>query len=512
MAQQMSDAEISFRAQCRRDFLYYAPRVLRIKAKNGKILPFGLNRAQLHIHQRVETQRAEHGWVRAMLLKGRQQGASTYVAGRYYWRVTHEFGYRAYILTHEAEATDNLFGMAKRYHELAPDIMRPRVGSDSTRELSFPGLGDAGYKVGTAGNKGAGRSSTIQLFHGSEVAFWPHAAEHAKGVLQAVPEEPGTEVILESTANGVGGYYHEQWQLAEVGGSDFQAIFVPWFWQREYSRPVEPGFVIDAEEAELIRMWGLTAEQIYWRRLRITQLSANGQDGLANFRQEYPMTATEAFQTSGGELALIHPGPVLLARKPLNPVQGSGALLMGVDPARFGDDRTSIIFRQGRKAWGLVSFSKLDTMQIVGIIVVALREQRPDRVFIDVVGLGAGVVDRLRELGYGDRIVAVNGGEKPMDYERYLNKRAEMWGEMKAWFTDPAMPVQIPDSDTLQADICSPWHSFDSNGRMQLEKKEDMKKRGLRSPDEADALANTFASPGAQHETYQPETEHLENY
>ena len=507
----LTDLEVSLRNNCRKDFLYYAPRALRIRTKKGEVLPFVLNKAQLHIHRRVEEQRARTGLVRAILLKGRQQGASTYVGGRFYHRVTHEVGYQAYILTHEADATANLFAMARRYHELCPRILRPVAGKDSTKELSFPGL-DGGYKVGTAGNKATGRSGTTQLFHGSEVAYWPHADDHAKGVLQSVPFEPGTEVFLESTANGVGGYFHGQWQTAEVGGSEFIAVFVPWFWQTEYVRPVPEGFVLTSEEALLCMQYDLSANQIAFRRAKITELSANGQDGEAAFKQEYPMTAAEAFQTSGGEKALIQPGPVTLARKPEHKIAPHGALLLGVDPARFGDDRTSLIFRRGRVAFGMRSFSKLDTMAIVGIVVVALREQRPDRVYIDVVGLGAGVVDRLRELGYGDRIVAVNGAERPSNYERYLNKRAEMWGEMKAWLTDPAMPVQIPDSDTLQADLCGPWHLFDSNGRMSIEKKEDMKKRGIRSPDEGDALALCFSAVGAQVETFQPEAENLEAF
>lgn len=507
----MSPEEITLRRKCRGDFGYYAPRILRIRTKSGRIERFRLNRAQQHIHAVVEAQRADTGRIRAVLLKGRQQGASTYVGGRFYWRVSHEFGYKAYVLTHEADATANLFTMTKRYHELAPFEFQPATGRDSSKELTFPDL-QGGYKVGTAGNKGAGRSETIQLFHGSEVAFWPHAEEHAKGAMQAVPWEPGTEVFLESTANGVGGYFHQQWQQAESGEGEFIAVFIPWFWQEEYARPVPEGFVLSGEEAELIRMYHLSGEQIAFRRAKITELGTNGQDGELGFKQEYPMDAAEAFIMSGGEFSLIQPGPVALARRPENEVRGSGPLLVGVDPARFGRDRTSIIFRRGRHAYNLRSYSKLDTMQIVGLVVVILREEQPDRVFIDVVGLGAGVVDRLRELGYGDRIVAVNGGSKPHDYERYLNRRAEMWGEMKAWLTDPAMPVQIPDSDSLQVDLCAPHHRFDSNGRMELEKKEDMARRGLSSPDEGDALALTFSVSGANVETYTSETELLETY
>jgi hypothetical protein len=96
-------------------------------------------------------------------------------------------------------------------------------------------------------------------------------------------------------------------------------------------------------------------------------------------------------------------------------------------------------------------------------------------------------------LGHGDVIVSVNGGATPLDGKRYVNKRAEMWSEMKQWLID--RPCQIPDNDSLHADLCCVKYKYDSNSRLQLEKKEDMKRRGIRSPDEGDALALTFAFP-----------------
>jgi hypothetical protein len=95
----------------------------------------------------------------------------------------------------------------------------------------------------------------VQLFHGFEVAFWPNAESHAAGVLQAVPDAPGTEVILESTANGLANYFHQSWRAAETGQSEFIAIFVPWFWQDEYRKRVREGFTLDEEEAEYQRLY-----------------------------------------------------------------------------------------------------------------------------------------------------------------------------------------------------------------------------------------------------------------
>jgi hypothetical protein len=183
------------------DFPHYAARCLKIRTKAGKVDALKLNAAQLYIHKRIEEQLAATGRVRAVILKGRQQGCSTYVEGRFYWKVSHRLGVRAFILTHEQDATDNLFEMASRYHEHCPDLVKPSTGAANAKELHFDKL-DSGYKVGTAGSKAVGRSQTLQYFHGSEIGYWPFAENHASGIMQAVPNEEGTEIILESTANG----------------------------------------------------------------------------------------------------------------------------------------------------------------------------------------------------------------------------------------------------------------------------------------------------------------------
>src|SRR5262249_50874440 len=159
---------------------YYAPRCLRIRSKSGAIIPLKLNDAQGFLHNKLEQQRASKGKVRALILKGRQQGCSSYTEGRFFWLVTHRFGTKAFILTHLDDATNNLFGMAKRFYEHCPEVVRPSISASNAKELIF-NLLDSGYKVATAGSKGVGRSDTIQLFHGSEVAYWPNADTHVSG-------------------------------------------------------------------------------------------------------------------------------------------------------------------------------------------------------------------------------------------------------------------------------------------------------------------------------------------
>ena len=219
------DAYAEADALMRSDFEHYCAKCVKIKAKDGAIQPFTWNKSQHYVHRRLEQQLEATGSVRAMILKARQLGISTYVGARFYHKTTLWAGRRTHILTHLDDATQQLFGMAKLIHKNMPRDYRPKDTSNNANQITF-GLMDGGYSVGTAfSTSGKGRSQTYQLFHGSEVAFWRNAKDHFASSMQAVPKAKGTEVILESTANGVGGTFNEQWNLAESGKSDFIAIF-----------------------------------------------------------------------------------------------------------------------------------------------------------------------------------------------------------------------------------------------------------------------------------------------
>jgi hypothetical protein len=495
----LTDRQREIRLKLRDNLPHYAANCLKIRTKAGIISGLALNRAQRHIHDRLEEQRARIGRVRALILKGRQQGCSTYVGGRFYQRTTHVKGLRTFILTHEDAATQNLFEMVNRFHEHCPDPVKPSTGAANAKELNFDVL-DSGYKVGTAGTKGVGRSSTIQLFHGSEVGFWPHADTHAAGVLQAVPDEPGTEVILESTANGIGNFFHKAWREAETGISEYIAIFVPWYWQEEYRKPVPADFKLDEEEREYAELYKLDNEQMAWRRAKIVELKDP-----TLFKQEYPATAAEAFQMSGHD-SYIPPHLIAKARKAK--CEASGPLVIGFDPAWMGNDRHSMAWRRGRQVEKIESRTKLDTVQSAGWAKQVIDKDKPAKLFIDVGGVGAGVYDQLMHMGepYSTIVEAVNFGSSPFEPPPLdehgkpsggpLNRRAEMWMKSKEWLEDPA-GAKIPDSDSLQADACGPSYKWDANTRLVLESKEHMRARDVVSPDEWDAVALTFAKPVA---------------
>jgi hypothetical protein len=320
-------------------------------------------------------------------------------------------------------------------------------------------------------------------------------------VLQAVPDQAGTEIILESTANGLGNLFHQKWREAETGQGDYEAIFVPWFWQEEYRRDAGPDFVMNEEEREYAELYQLAPDRLAWRRNKMREL----QDPIL-FKQEYPATAAEAFQMSGQD-SYIKPAQVAKARKAN--VTGIGPLIIGADPARFGDDRFSLAWRRGRRVLKKESRHKLDVVQGANWIKQVIDTDKPARVFIDVGGVGGGVYDTLKNWGepYASICVPIDFAGSPQEPDLYLpsgekrpgpfNRRAEMYMRSRNWLDEPA-GVQIPDDDSLQADACSPGYHYNSNSYLLIESKEHMRSRGVLSPDEWDAVVLTFAEPVAE--------------
>lgn len=174
---------------------------------------------------------------------------------------------------------------------------------------------------------------------------------------------------------------------------------------------------------------------------------------------------------------------------------GGAPLVMGVDVARFGDDRSVISFRMGRDAKSIPwqFYNGIDTMQLAMRVAEAADRYKPQAIFVDGGGVGGGVVDRLKELKY--RVIEVQAGESADDKEKYGNKRVEMWDRMREWLHIGA----VPNDEDLFNDLIGIEYRYNvTTTQLMLERKDEMKKRGLASPDLADALALTFARPVAR--------------
>jgi hypothetical protein len=163
--------------------------------------------------------------------------------------------------------------------------------------------------------------------------------------------------------------------------------------------------------------------------------------------------------------------------------------ILGVDPARFGDDRSVIFKRQGLVGYKPEVMHGIDNMQLAARVAQTIMDWKPDAIFIDE-GNGSGVIDRLRQLGY--QVIGVHFGGKASHTGRWINKRTEMWCLMAEWLQSGA---SIPNVTELKQDLAAPRYWYDAQDRRVLESKDDLKARGLPSPDLGDALALTFAHP-----------------
>jgi hypothetical protein len=289
------DDLLAVRRRLKEDFPFYARNALKIRSKSGEILPLILKEAQMILHREVVRQLDDTGFVRVVVLKGRQQGLSTYVGGRMYWSVTHRIGAKALVMAHKLDSTNALFTMVHRYHKNCPPHLRLETSNSSKRELVFPNI-DGAYMVATAGGDAVGRGETITHFHGSEVGLWPRnsAAELWAGLSQSISNAPGTEVYLESTARGNTGVFFDMHEGAVRGENGYSAVFVPWFLEKDYWVAPPFDFEPTLEELEMVEAYPLLSPgHLYWRRQKIAETSAE------MFQQEYPCNPKEAFLTSG---------------------------------------------------------------------------------------------------------------------------------------------------------------------------------------------------------------------
>lgn len=165
-------------------------------------------------------------------------------------------------------------------------------------------------------------------------------------------------------------------------------------------------------------------------------------------------------------------------------------LVYGIDVARFGDDRSALCKRRGNVVLEFKTWQGLDLMQLTGAIVHEANMDKPDEMCVDSIGLGSGVADRLRELGFNTR--DVNVAESSAMNPKAAKLRDDLWMQVKDWLN--ARACKLPKMDELRQELVAPTYTFTSNDKLKVEGKQEMKRRGMRSPDLADALCLTFAS------------------
>ena len=262
---------------------FLAENLLRIRDRSGKMVPFKANRAQLEFERRRGNAN--------IILKSRQMGISTWIAGRFFLKTITRPGTLTLQVAHTQEAAEGIFRIVHRFLDELPESIRTgvlRTSKASSSQIVFPVL-DSEYRVETAGDANAGRGLTIHNLHCSEVARWPGgAAETLQGLRAAMP--PLGELVLESTPNGAEGCFWEEWNNADQSG--MVQHFFPWWLEDAYRAERVPEESLQVNERMLMDRHGLSLEQIGFRRK-----IAAGFRGLA--RQEYPEDAIECFLSSG---------------------------------------------------------------------------------------------------------------------------------------------------------------------------------------------------------------------
>lgn len=287
---------------------FYIENFLWIRTKETKLKKLKLNPAQEKYYNAVAKLRRQGKPVRIIILKARQLGFSTLTEAMIFKRTATRRNVQSLVVAHREDSTANLFRMTKLFYDKLPPELRPMLAGSNAQELYFanpskdpakrlknPGL-NSRIRCNTAGGGGIGRSDTLENVHASEFAFWRgNKLETYIGIAQAVPALPGTMIVIESTANGFD-EFKKLWDDAVAGLNDFLPLFFAWFENPEYSMPVPPGTEWTEGELELREQFGLTEEQLSWRRWCIKNNCAGDE---RKFRQEYPATPEEAFLTTG---------------------------------------------------------------------------------------------------------------------------------------------------------------------------------------------------------------------
>lgn len=304
------------------NFTDFASDNIKIITKDARrgFVNFTFNDCQKKITEILDKQLADNGKVRAIILKARQQGISTYCAGRVFWKTYFTPHARSVVMAHDSATSDALFNMSRNIIRNMDSLYKPTELRSNAKEIviSSPhfkkdATGEkpvSSYRLYTAGSPEAGRGTTPTIAHLSEIAFWQHDEKILAGLFQGISEAPGTEVILESTANGASGEFYRLWRGALEGENEYTPIFLPWFTTSEYYREPPEDFERSSEEELLVENHDLNNGQLYWRRLKIAE------GGELKFRQEYPATPDEAFITAGKSVFALDKVNKLLPAQP----------------------------------------------------------------------------------------------------------------------------------------------------------------------------------------------------
>ena len=423
---------------------------------------------------------------RVCIRSGHGTGKTSWLAAMVDWWVcTRTPALVACTAPTQSQLSDGLWRQAAIMRQAKPEGLRDQteILSEKIRLREAPEINYATARVARKENPVA-----FQGFHDRNMLL---VADEASGVDDKIFEvgegaltTPGAKLILTGNPTQASGYFFEAFRDPE---------FIKFHWNTEELAKANPGGYISLKFAERIaRKWGRDSDVYRIRVLGEFPLS----DGDAIIPRDWIMAAVD---------------------RPVAPVEVRP--VWGLDVARYGDDKTALAKRRGNTLLEpIVWWEKRDTMQTSGLVMQHWLEakekgEEPEAVYVDVIGIGAGVVDRLREQGLP--VQGVNVSESPAIKERYPNQRSELWFRARDWFETRACRLPDPQDfagkesmGDLIDELSGVKFEIKSNGKQHAESKDDMKKRGLQSPNLADAFILTLAGSDLRTEA----TLHLDRY
>ena len=284
---------------------------LTIKTKAGELVKFKLNRIQQKVLAKIRSIMAKNKPVRLWILKARQTGISTLVEAIIYAFTSQRKATNSLVVADDIDGANYIFGMQKLFQETLYNHLKPQIKHSNEKKLEFEKT-HSQVLIDTSDNLNAGRKFTFRTVHLSEVAYFKDLRSLMLGLNQSVPNLPNTMIIGETTANGIGNQFYDEWISCQNGYSDWETLFIPWFDVEEYSTPLEGGqlypieginfatptekekFLVD--EKLLKDRYTLANEQVNWRRWCIVN---NCNKSVQSFNQEYPDSPETAFISTG---------------------------------------------------------------------------------------------------------------------------------------------------------------------------------------------------------------------
>ena len=377
-----------------------------------------INSAQVLIVDEFNRQMKEVGYVRMIISKYRQAGFSTISSALIFWRALFYENTKAVIISLDRPTTESIFSMSQTFWEYLPDEIKPELDKSNIREMGFSS-NNSKYRVFTAGADNPGRGTTNNALLCDEAAFFQSGERVLAGLFQSISLTKGSIIIINSTSNGAQGVYYDLWIKAEKGEGYFKPLFVPWFLQDEYKMPSPEGFIRDSEERKLVEKYDITNDQLFWRRIKISETSTQ------LFKQEYPFTAQESFIQSGRgvfdaeALAKYVPEDPTSIREyseenSLFDINGEGSLqvwvapnmekkyIIGADVAQGvgGDYSTAVVMNSDREVVALYRNNRIDPSRFGSVLFYLGRWYNNCLLTCESNSIGIATLQQLHYMSY----------------------------------------------------------------------------------------------------------------